>query len=145
MWKLLLASQSNWTSQRLVVLIARRNVMSWLVAKANVMKNGQMLSNQQLSPIFNTAHYDTVFENQQNCLIFNFTSKMRFFLFQIFEFSRQKWEILWWFLAQKYFFFYLSAVCFCLWCKSAVCLHLFSECQLFVYNIKKIVSCLFTL
>ena len=71
-------SQSNWTSQRLVVLIARRNVMSWLLAKANVMKNGQMLSNQQLSPIFNTGHYSTMFWNASKLSHFNFLNIWKF-------------------------------------------------------------------
>ena len=125
-------SQSNWTSQRLVVLIARRNVMSWLLAKANVMKNGQMLSNQQLSPIFNTGHYSTMFWNASNCLIS---------IFSTFEFenSRQIIPILIWIFGGKIPIFELIR---CLFMIFQLFVYILKN-QLFVYIPRYHVSCLF--
>ena len=125
-------SQSNWTSQRLVVLIARRNVMSWLLAKANVMKNGQMLSNQQLSPIFNTGHYSTMFWNASKLSHFN--------LFNIWiwkfppnnsDFNLDFWRENSYFWTYQMFVHDFSTVCLHFE-KSAVCLHSKVSCQLFV-------------
>ena len=136
-------SQSNWTSQRLVVLIARRNVMSWLLAKANVMKNGQMLSNQQLSPIFNTGHYSTMFWNASKWSHFN--------LFNIWiwkfppnnsDFNLDFWRENSYFWTYQMFVHDFSTVC--LHFEKISCLFTFQGIMSAVcFNLRNIVSCLF--